>query len=343
MESVYGDLYSLLFTKKERMNEKTSWMELYEKIAKGEVEELKLFLENQFEEKMSEKYQNYSKKKTNNPLQQKTQINLNDEKQKMKENYLNSQNTKYGLYPIHISVIFQRNKILDYLIEFKCDLNVADFSGNTCLHHCAVVGDFEMIEHLLNNGANQEIKNNYEATFKDLLSLLHQNHTGDQQELLMKEEGERKKYFFHSDFNQISSMKKENFKKLSGAFYLKNESKISQVEWLKMWKYSCKNELELNDFLEKLRSLYRNYNQKKTQKKTYMEHSDQIGFYLRADEDINQFEIIGEYFGEYSSVKRKVKDDLKDFEFEDNTEKDYNLDGIDAIDFRGSMGKIKKN
>ena len=51
--------------------------------------------------------------------------------------------------------------MVNYLINKGFNLNIQDFSGNTCLHIAAKTGNFDIIKLLIEYKSNINIFNNY--------------------------------------------------------------------------------------------------------------------------------------------------------------------------------------
>ena len=58
---------------------------------------------------------------------------------------------------------------LYYMVDNGADVNATDIGGNTILHYCAQVGQFEPIPALIERGANFQKANNHGRTLGDLV------------------------------------------------------------------------------------------------------------------------------------------------------------------------------
>ena len=82
---------------------------------------------------------------------------------------INYKDEVYGCTPVHTVIIYcsddNRSRFIDLLLEYKPDLNIKNGSSFTALHMCFIYSvSKEIIEKLMRNGANPNIKDKYEQT-----------------------------------------------------------------------------------------------------------------------------------------------------------------------------------
>lgn len=76
---------------------------------------------------------------------------------------------KEGETMLHLAAKDGDVKLVDLLIQFGVDVNIADVIGNLPAHFAAEMGNFEILEKLKDCGANMEAKNKNGFTASEML------------------------------------------------------------------------------------------------------------------------------------------------------------------------------
>ncbi|RXJ83197.1 DUF1566 domain-containing protein [Arcobacter sp. CECT 8985] len=71
---------------------------------------------------------------------------------------------KYLRTPLHLAIIFERNKLMKILVENKADLNLKDSDGYTPIYFAIDNNDINTVKYLLKNGADLKVKDNDDNT-----------------------------------------------------------------------------------------------------------------------------------------------------------------------------------
>jgi len=69
-----------------------------------------------------------------------------------------------GVQPVHLASKHNLFAVLDVLLQFGADVNVADRQGDTPLHCAASAGHLEMCQRLISIGAKAEVRNSFKQT-----------------------------------------------------------------------------------------------------------------------------------------------------------------------------------
>ena len=238
---------------------------------KEELTEVEEFFDHAYNEKLSERYQHISLKN----LAPKSEQEIEKEKEIEKREYLNKQDEIFGLNSLHLAVIKQNIPLLKVILKNElCDINVLDNAKCTPLHHSAVSGNKEIINLLIEYGANQSALNSFGGTYRQLMDLLQP----------IEERKTTNNYFFYKNENgEIEKGDASLFFQFTSSQLIDGEVICSKKEWVKSWKKACKEKTDFTFFEqnEKLIDFYREYKKQDHQKLIYLEKSEKVGYFVR--------------------------------------------------------------
>jgi len=79
---------------------------------------------------------------------------------KKKPEYINSKTKKFGITPLHVAATIGNDSMIQVLLDNKADINLKDKSGSTALHDAARKGHESVVKILIKHGTNIDEKRN---------------------------------------------------------------------------------------------------------------------------------------------------------------------------------------
>lgn len=270
--------------------------------------------------------------KADTPDREESPIHVEDEEVEEERLAYTNHPADNGITPLHVAVMVESLEAVEWLItEAKCDVDVRDGAGATPLHHAALLGNRPLCERLVQAGVPEGALDFSGARYSEIFACCH------------------------PDLEAITS-ESPAFYEETGAYLLKEKLLVSPLVWLEEWEKNTEERaLEYVDTQKELRARYREFKEAPPLKFARV-HDPRMGFYLRAEQVIPPFTIIGEYFGVIDPDHWKEKkaaylqkeeaeiqgttNRAKLFAYLSNPETEYNIEGIDGYAFRGEMGLL---